>query len=85
MSSSSSKPGRGVGDKRRALRSLEGRLRRVKDKGACEVMGRLERNLAGQTLLAEMQAALRGEQAVLVAQLRAAWGRGRGRRRSGDG
>jgi hypothetical protein len=57
----------GMGD----LKQLEERLRRNKLLNTAGVVQRLERNLAALSLLAEWEAMLRGEQAVLMAELKA--------------
>ena len=54
------------------LKRLEERLRRNKLPNAAGVVQRLERNLAALSLLAEWEAVLRSQQAVLMAELKAA-------------
>jgi len=58
----------GVGE----LKTLEERLRKSRLPNTVGVVQRLERNLAALSLLAEWEAMLRGEQAVLMAELKAA-------------
>ena len=60
----------------RALGDLERRLLRMREPRQSALVGRLERNISGQGLLAEMQTMLREEQKTLLAALRSMVDRG---------